>query len=264
MENRTKFCPRCQRILDISNFHRAKKRKDGLRVTCIDCESLIWKARTESLKEQIYKKLGYVCCRCGFADKRALQIDHINGGGNQDHAETKNHQKFLKKVIADTQGLYQILCANCNWIKRIEQKEHRRPSPFTTEEIEKILESRQGRPVSEDTRKRLSDAGKGKIAWNRGVPAWNRGIPRPQELKDKLSSIASKIQSKRTPEERSQIAKARDAKMTPEQRSERSRRGSVTQAAKSPEEKAETARKSAATKKANRERRFLEQPKPSE
>ena len=210
-EARTKFCPRCERDLDFSCFGRAKKRRDGLRAICKDCEGVIGKSRTESLKQKVYDKLGSVCVRCGFEDKRALQIDHKNGGGNQEHKEFKNHNKYLRKVIADTEDQYQILCANCNWIKRIEQKEHRKSSPFTPEEIEKILQSNYGKPISEDTRKRLGEAGKGKPAWNKGAPAWNRGIPRPQELKDRLSQLAKATAAKRTPKERSAIAMKRYA-----------------------------------------------------
>lgn len=81
-------------------------------------------------------------------------------------------------------------------------------------------------------------------------------MPRTPELKEKLSQIASKIQSERPLEERQRIARDRDAKMTSEQRSERARKGSATQAAKTLEQKAETARKSAVSKKANKVLKF--------
>ena len=35
----------------------------------------------------------------------------VNGGGNQEHKEIKNPAKFYRKVIEDTEGAYQILCA---------------------------------------------------------------------------------------------------------------------------------------------------------
>lgn len=259
-EVKTRFCPRCERNLPLDCFARAKKRRDGIRAICKDCEGVIGKAKKNALREQVFDKLGHACARCQFSDKRALQIDHVFGGGNQEHSEISNPQKFLRKVLGDTQGLYQILCANCNWIKRAEQREERKAAPFTPEEIEKILQTNHGKPISEDTRKRISEAGKGKPAWNIGVPAWNRGLPRPDALKEKLSQIAIKIHADRSPAERSKLARDRDSKMTPDQRSERARRGAATQAAKSPEEKAETNRKSQATKKANREASY----KPSE
>lgn len=248
----TKFCPRCERTLPVSCYSRAKKRRDGIRAICKDCEGIIGKAKKDSIREKIFDKLGHLCCKCGFSDKRALQIDHVFGGGNQEHAEIKNPLKFLKKVLDDTGGLYQILCANCNWIKRMERKEDRKPAPFTPAEIEKILQSNHGKPISDDTRKRISEAGKGKPAWNVGVPAWNRGVPRPDELKERLSQIATERHAKISKEERSRIARNRDLSMTSEQRSERARKGSATQAAKSLEEKAATAAKRLATIAANK------------
>lgn len=255
----TKFCSRCERELDFSCFSKAQKRRHGLRAACRECEGILSKARKDAIKEKIYDKLGHVCSRCTFSDKRALQIDHVFGGGNQEHAEIKNPIKFLTKVLEDTEGNYQILCANCNWIKRVEQREHVKPRPYTAEEIEKILTPNPKGVVSEGTRQRLSEAGKGREPWNTGLPAWNRGVPRPPELKEKLSQIATEVQAKKSPEERSRIAKQRDLNMTPEQRSERARKGSATQAAKTPEQKVETSRKSQATKKANREAKLTVQ-----
>lgn len=228
VERITKFCPRCERDLDLSCFGRAKKRRDGIRAICKDCERVIGGAKRKALKEQVYDKLGHVCCRCGFSDKRALQIDHVYGGGNQEHSEIKNVDKFLKKVLEDSEGLYQILCANCNWIKRAEGFEHRKQLPFTPEEIERILQSNYGKPISADTRQRISEAGKGKPAWNIGVPAWNLGIPRPPELKDKLSQLARERAANQTPEERSAIAQKREEARTPEQKSDQRKKAAET------------------------------------
>lgn len=175
----------------------------------------------------MFDKLGHQCSRCGFTDKRALQIDHVNGGGNKEHAEIKCQARYLRKVLDDTEGTYQILCANCNWIKRMERLEHRKPV-YTEDEIKKILDTNPDGPVSEGTRKRISEAGKGRKAWNVGVPAWNRGVPRPQELKDRLSEIAKGISDSRTSEEKSAIALKREANMTDEQRRERAKAAAAT------------------------------------
>ena len=70
--------------------------------------------------------LGGVCCRCGFSDIRALQIDHINGNGNQERKQfCSNSPAFYTKVLNDKGENYQLLCANCNWIKRSENGEFR-------------------------------------------------------------------------------------------------------------------------------------------
>lgn len=87
----------------------------------------------ERLRKAAVDILGGVCIRCGFSDIRALQIDHINGGG---HAERKivnkksGRQHYYKQVVdsvLNNENKYQLLCANCNWIKRFENNENRRP-----------------------------------------------------------------------------------------------------------------------------------------
>lgn len=60
---------------------------------------------------------GPKCKRCGFADPRALQIDHINDKGNLNR---KLGLDFYREVIRENGVGFQILCANCNWIKRAE------------------------------------------------------------------------------------------------------------------------------------------------
>jgi len=80
------------------------------------------KARTDALREQVHELLGGVCCRCAFDDWRALQVDHINGGGRKDRDRFDNREQFLKSVL-DNPSDYQLMCANCNWIKRHENRE---------------------------------------------------------------------------------------------------------------------------------------------
>jgi hypothetical protein len=74
------------------------------------------------LRAEVLEKLGGTCVRCGFSDPRALQVDHIHGGGGVERRILGNGA-LLRKVLADTKGLYQLLCANCNSIKRYEEKE---------------------------------------------------------------------------------------------------------------------------------------------
>lgn len=71
--------------------------------------------------------LGGKCARCGFDDIRALQIDHVNGGGRKDHRERGQLTIYRGIIKAHAHGEnitdFQVLCANCNWIKRWENKE---------------------------------------------------------------------------------------------------------------------------------------------
>lgn len=74
---------------------------------------------------------GRRCSSCGFSDWRALHVDHVNGGGSRERKLTRgrievNTAAFLRsaKNNPDKARLkYQVLCANCNFIKRYEQKE---------------------------------------------------------------------------------------------------------------------------------------------
>jgi hypothetical protein len=65
------------------------------------------------------------CAKCGFSDIRTLSIDHINGGGRKHAQELKKAGTiFYRWLIKNNfpEG-YQVLCMNCNYIKKIENKE---------------------------------------------------------------------------------------------------------------------------------------------
>lgn len=74
------------------------------------------------LREQVFDILGRKCVRCGFDDIRALQVDHIEGGGYKER-KAKGTWTVYYNIIKTSGKGYQILCANCNVIKRIENKE---------------------------------------------------------------------------------------------------------------------------------------------
>ncbi len=78
-------------------------------------------------KIALFALLGGCCKHCGFADHRALQIDHVNGGGCKDRNGVKSQQHYRRvlKSVRAGEGKFQLLCANCNWIKRWERGESR-------------------------------------------------------------------------------------------------------------------------------------------
>lgn len=85
--------------------------------------SAIW---NKEKRMAVMKILGNKCSKCGFKDFRALQIDHVNGDGASD-GNTRG-STFCLRVIESVrigEKRYQILCANCNWIKRCEKKEYK-------------------------------------------------------------------------------------------------------------------------------------------
>jgi hypothetical protein len=81
------------------------------------------------MRNAVMEILGNKCCKCGFSDSRALQIDHIKGGGNKERKEKrllgqgKVYYKEVMESLLKNELKYQCLCANCNWIKRFENNE---------------------------------------------------------------------------------------------------------------------------------------------
>ncbi len=75
-------------------------------------------------KERLYDILGRECVKCGFEDSRALQFDHINGKGGKNHRKYgSGFNRYFAKRPELALALLQVLCANCNWIKRVEEYE---------------------------------------------------------------------------------------------------------------------------------------------
>lgn len=70
---------------------------------------------------------GGACVRCGFSDVRALHIDHIDGGGKKERDAGRHGLFELWKITRDdplmARSTFQLLCANCNSIKRHEEYE---------------------------------------------------------------------------------------------------------------------------------------------
>lgn len=112
----------------IDHNYYLKHRKELLRKNCGRNKKMIKERR-----QAVIQLLGNKCDNpfnlphpdwCN--DWRCLQIDHINGGGVKELREHKNRYSFygmvLRKIKAGSKD-YQLLCANCNWRKRYENKE---------------------------------------------------------------------------------------------------------------------------------------------
>ena len=131
-----RFCNRCQKSKPNSGFSNDKSTKDGLRFWCKVCCAEVRKADYDKQREEgtwvfssvkarsrALEALGGICVHCGFMDDRALQIDHIFGGGKIELIDISNPQAVYRKIANGAIEGYQILCANCNWIKRVENQE---------------------------------------------------------------------------------------------------------------------------------------------
>jgi len=66
------------------------------------------------------------CARCGFSDLRALTIDHCNGGGNRQREQLKRRGVSFYMWLRRNKypSGYQILCMNCQFIKKSEGNEY--------------------------------------------------------------------------------------------------------------------------------------------
>jgi hypothetical protein len=67
--------------------------------------------------------LGGRCEFCEFNDSRALQVDHKDGHGRR--VDPTRHPHKLLSAIVRNPDRYQLLCANCNWIKKADNEEVR-------------------------------------------------------------------------------------------------------------------------------------------
>lgn len=74
----------------------------------------------ERLKAKVFEKYGVVCVRCGFSDIRALTLDHILNNGAEERKEIGERGVYLRALQDEHAHEYQILCMNCQFIKRIE------------------------------------------------------------------------------------------------------------------------------------------------
>jgi hypothetical protein len=85
--------------------------------------SKVVNARYRKLKDAVIEGYGGCCKKCGFSDRRAIHIDHVNGNGGEERKKTGAAPMLRKIIKAGFPDTYQLLCANCNMIKMYENQE---------------------------------------------------------------------------------------------------------------------------------------------
>jgi hypothetical protein len=92
------------------------------------------KTTNQRRRDAVITLFGGKCKKCGFDDPRALQLDHVHGAKEPRGHPMRNGSRLydaLLKGERDTEE-YQLLCANCNWIKRVEEDECRKNRKIST------------------------------------------------------------------------------------------------------------------------------------
>jgi len=112
-------------------YHMNKeKNKENMRLWRLKNRDKLRIAKRENARKrrlEILSMLGdHKCVKCGYSeDYRVLQIDHVRSNGTEDRKKMAHSWSYLfwKKALIERPSDYQILCANCNWIKRYENNE---------------------------------------------------------------------------------------------------------------------------------------------
>lgn len=148
----TKYCHGCESDIDVKDFYKNKARPDGLGTACKKCHKKENKKYRDKHPDRVYQKEldaktalkievfsrygeGTIRCAgkkpsgepCDFSDLRALTIDHVHGKGNEHRRSIgrsagPDFYRWLREN--DYPEGFQVLCMNCQWIKRHENKEH--------------------------------------------------------------------------------------------------------------------------------------------
>ena len=123
------LCKCCLQMLPESAFKPRKQNgKEYSNCYCLDCSRAISRQYYKLTREKAIQLLGGKCVKCGFSDIRALQVDHVHSDGALERS-LNSVNIFLRVAKGNTNGRYQLLCANCNAIKRTELEEHPHRKP---------------------------------------------------------------------------------------------------------------------------------------
>jgi RNase P subunit RPR2 len=121
------ICTKCSTKVTMD---RRKTHQDEFRETLRRTSRI----RRTKLRIEIIQLLGGQCTNPygihekPFTDIRCLQIDHAIRGlhGHVYERKSKGQEMYMKEVLSEIKAgskEYQLLCANCNWIKRYENNE---------------------------------------------------------------------------------------------------------------------------------------------
>jgi hypothetical protein len=76
------------------------------------------RAAKKLLREKLREIYGITCVLCGFADLRALTLDHVLKNGSIERAELGERGVYLRALKPEHKHEYRFLCMNCQFIAR--------------------------------------------------------------------------------------------------------------------------------------------------
>lgn len=88
----------------------------------------------QKLRRQVIERLGAKCANpyclwinqdltLGCKEFFCLQVDHVKADGLKDRMRFTHRTGFYRAILKNPDG-YQLLCANCNWLKRYANEEY--------------------------------------------------------------------------------------------------------------------------------------------
>ena len=72
------------------------------------------------LKQKVFDMYGDICALCGFTDKRALTLDHIQNNGAAERKKIGERGVYYRAIEEYRPLEYRIICMNCQFISRVE------------------------------------------------------------------------------------------------------------------------------------------------
>jgi hypothetical protein len=137
------YCKLCLRIRAATAYARKREQgrcikcqapaSDGISL-CEQCRTRLNKSRKENgsgrtaakrymdkLRDEVLTVYGGICVMCGESHPAFLSVDHMNDDGALHRLSTGKGRRFyqwLKKEGFPQEG-FQLLCANCNWLKYV-------------------------------------------------------------------------------------------------------------------------------------------------
>jgi hypothetical protein len=131
-----KRCPRCGELKPLSEFHRHKKRRDGVQVYCKACRAQIDRERYERLRGTrvpsrtwergraewlLSLKAGRPCTDCDrvFAPQ-VMQWDHMPGLEKLGDISTDFRGRSREEILEEI-AKCELVCANCHAIRTFQR-----------------------------------------------------------------------------------------------------------------------------------------------